>query len=275
MGRTKQPDVAVLAQKYSTYLEWILVVMSALTALYWLTGQGLFHSEDSPVMSVFTSVSIFVMAGCRLAEKYLVGWSKPMTLALVGMVAGGNASSILMLLLVPELILVSFPSLVPTSILTSFGLICFCLYEIFILLRKSPRSGLIIDDILLHLALMPGMLSLLGQVLGVPAYMGITVDPRSGVGLLEMAFMGTFATYAVASNPNLFMWDFLARKAANRLIFGLLFVNQYVAPMLVGLAAARGAEFYGQPGIEFFVLLAGFVTTLGFLIVNAFRPVKN
>ncbi|MBN21890.1 MAG: hypothetical protein CL678_11475 [Bdellovibrionaceae bacterium] len=258
-------------KKTEIYLEWSIFLSALFTAVFWVSGKGLFYSETDPVMSPFTSVSLLILVGCRLAEKKLVGWSHPMSLALIGMVACGNASSIIMLLTVPELIFAAAPEVVATSILTSFGLICFCIYEIFILLRKSPQRGLLIDDIFLHLALMPGALSLLGLVLEIPIYRGIGVDPRAGIGFMEMFFMGAFAIYAVVSNPDLFMWSFLSKSMVNRVVFALLFMNQYVAPIIVGLIFTSGTH---SPGIEFFVLLAGFLATLSFLTLNAVRAVE-
>ncbi len=258
----------VILKKSEPFLEWTLFLSTLLAGLIWLTGKGLFHSEHYPVLSPFTAISLFIMIGCRAAARNLDTWSKPMSLALLVVVACGNLSSILMLMMVPELVFVSAKSIVATSILTSLGLISFCIYEIVIILRKSPKSGLLIDDIFLHLALMPGALSLLGLVLEVPTYRGIGVDPRVGISLLEMAFMGTFAIYAVISNPDLFMWGFLKKKLANRIVFAILFINQYLLPILVGILLGT----QGTPSIELFVLIAGFFATLSFLVINALKP---
>lgn len=248
-------------------LEWLLFFASLFATLFWLSGKGLFYSDDAPVLSPFTSISLFIMIGCRVAQRKLVGWSKPMTLAFLIVVACGNLSSILMLTLVPELLFASAPKIVATSILTSFGIISFCIYEIVVTVRKSPNSGLLIDDIFLHFALFPGALSLLGLLMNIPSYRGIAVDPRVGISTLEMCFMGTFALYAVASNPNLFLWRFLTKRLANRIAFAILFLNQYLAPILVGLAFGTN----GKPGVELFVILAGFLATLSFLVMHAMR----
>lgn len=256
-----------LPREIESVLEWGLFLATLFSTLFWLTGKGLFYSDVAPVLSPFTSISLFIIVGSRIAQKKLVGWGKPMTLAFLFVVACGNASSILMLTLVPELLYATARAVVPTSILTSFGIISFCIYEVVVTVRKSPQSGLLIDDIFLHFALMPGALSLLGLIMDIPTYRGIAMDPRVGISVFEMLFMGAFAIYAVISNRDLFLWSFLAKRFSNRLIFALLFVNQYVAPILVGLAFGTNSK----PGIELFVLIAGFLATLSFLVANAVR----
>ena len=89
------------------------------------------------------------MAGSRLSSKLFDTWSKPMSLALLGIVACGNLSSIWVQALVPELFLNSLPNVVPTSIMTSIGIMTFCFYDILILFRKTPQTAFILDDILL------------------------------------------------------------------------------------------------------------------------------
>jgi hypothetical protein len=51
------------------------------------------------------------------------------------------------------------------------------------------------------------------------------------------------------------------------LVFAGLFANQFVAPFIVAmLFSSRGAK---GPGIELFVMLAGVVTTITFLTLQA------
>ena len=52
-----------------------------------------------------------------------------LSLAWLGIVIGGNLSSILVQLMIPDLITQTYPKLVPTSVLSSLGLISFCIYE--------------------------------------------------------------------------------------------------------------------------------------------------
>ena len=70
-------------------------------------------------------------------------------------------------------------------------------------LRETPESAFIMDDLLIHLALVPGGLSLLGYLLGNPVYLSIHADPRVGISPLEMGFLGLYAVAAVVANPRL------------------------------------------------------------------------
>ena len=99
------------------------------------------------------------------------------------------------------------------------------------------------DDLLIHLALVPGGLSLLGYLVGNPTYLSIHADARVGISLLEMGFLGPYAVAAVVSNPRLFLWKFLTDRRSNQLVFGLLFLNQFVVPLIVGVFLSRpGAQ---------------------------------
>lgn len=256
-------------QKVSYFLDGLILAFAALVFLAWFTGTPILYSKTSPVMSPFTAFSLMLMAGSRLAEKLFDTWSKPMTLALLGIVACGNFSSLWIQLSIPQLFLQSLSTVVPTSAMTSVGLIIFCFYEIIVIIRKTPDSALILDDILLHLALFPGGLSFLGHVLNVPTYMSSSVDPRVGIGYLEMAFMGTYAVVAVVSNPNLFLWRFLVHSIVNRVTFTLLFINQYIAPIMIGLWLRDPSQANSGYGIEFYVMMAGVLATLIFLVINA------
>jgi hypothetical protein len=254
---------------FNLVIDFFIFLFSFVSFIWWFSGKGLFYSDSSPVLSPFTSLSLMGLSGVRLAAEKLVAWGKPMSLAILGIVSCGNASNILMLTLVPSLVLESLPWLVPTSVLTSVGLIFFCLYEVLILIRPSPKSYFIVDDILLHLALFPGGLSLLGHLLNSPTYLSSSADPRVGISLFEMAFMGAFAVSSLLSNKNLFLWHFLSRNLNNKIIFSMLFLNQFIAPTIVGLLY----DTQNSPralGLEFFVMVAGVLATLMFLILSAF-----
>jgi hypothetical protein len=248
-------------------MDALLVIGATAVILAWLDGRPFFYSTTGPVMSVFTALSLLIMALVRLARTRLSTWPLSLSLAMSGLVLGGNVSSIVMLTTMPPGLLRAFPNVVVTSIMTSVGLTLFCLYDLVIALRDTPRSAFIADDILIHLALVPGELSLLGFLLDKPGYLSIGVDPRIGISPLEMGFMALYAVAAVVSNPRLFLWGFLAAGRTNRLVFAGLFANQFVAPLVVALVfSTRGAR---GPGIELFVMLAGVVTTVSFLLLQA------
>lgn len=255
--------------KYAEVLDWVILITSVVTFLYWFTGKGLFYSETGPVLSPFTSLSLGIMVITRLACRHLTTWSKPMSLALLGLVACGNFTSIGIQMVSPDLFLKTIPELVATSTMTSAGIILFCLYEMLVVLRKTPQTAFILDDILLHLALFPGGLSLLGHLLGVKAYMSSNLDPRVGISLIEMFLMASFAVTAVITNPNLFLWQFLKESTGNRIIFAILFINQYVAAFAFGLIFRSAKLPTTSVGIEFYIMLAGVLATLVFLISQA------
>ena len=161
----------------------------------------------------------------------------------------------------------SFSGIVLTSAMTSVGLVLFCLYDLVIALRDTPESAFIMDDMLIHLALVPGGISLLGYLLANPTYLSVHADPRVGISLLEMACMALYATSAIVSNPRLFLWRFLAAGRSNWLVFGGLFANQFVAPVVVALLLSTPGS--RGPGLELFVMLAGVVATMSFLLLQA------
>jgi hypothetical protein len=255
---------------FSNILGFLVIAIALIGFCYSFVGEGLFYNELTPVMSPFTYFSLLLMMTSKMAERHIETWSKLFTLALLGVVACGNFSSLWIQLTIPDLFFKSIPGVVPTSAMTSIGLIIFCFYDILVSIRKTPKSAFIIDDILLHLALFPGGLSLLGHILGVKAYMGAGIDPRMGIAPTEMFLMGSYALVAVATNPNLFLWDFLSKSLFNKLTFGLLFLNQYVAPIAVGLSFRDPEMSTYSFGIEFYVMLSGVLATLIFLVVNAF-----
>lgn len=251
----------------TTAIDLVLTAGSLAVIGGWVSGHPLFYSASSPVMSPFTALSILLMVGTRQARLHFETWPMVLSLAMTGLVLGGNASSILMLATTPPEIWASFPDLVLTSVMTSIGLVLFCAYDLLNELRDTPNSAFIMDDLLIHLALVPGGLSLIGYLLGNPTYLSIHADPRVGISPIEMLFLGLYAVAAVVSNPKLFLWQFLAERRSNRLVFGLLFINQFVAPLLVGILLfkpeARGL------GIEVFLMLAGVVATMCFLLLQA------
>jgi hypothetical protein len=253
--------------RLTTAIDVLLGAGAAIVIAAWLTGHPVFYSASSPVMSPFTALSLFLMVAVRQARLHLDTWPMVLSLAMTGLVLGGNVASILMLLTSPPEIWASFPHLVLTSAMTSIGLVIFCFYDLVTSLRETPDSAFIMDDVLVHLALVPGGVSLLGYLLGNPTYLSVHADPRVGISPLEMAFMGLYATAAVVSNPRLFLWRFLGGSWANRLVFAILFANQFVAPLVVALIFARPAT--RGPGIELFVMLAGVVTTISFLLLAA------
>lgn len=254
-------------RRVTTVIDAGLAAGALLVLGAWLAGVPLFYSASSPVMSAFTAGSILLMVAVRQAHLHLTTWPMALSLAVIGIVLGGNVSSMVMLATTPAQLWASFPGLVLTSTMTSIGLVLFCAYEIVIALRETPRSAFILDDLLVHLALVPGGLSLLGYLLGNPTYLSIQADPRVGISPLEMAFLGAYAVAAVLSNPGLFLWRFLAAGWANRAVFAALVANQFVAPVIVALIFSTPG--HRGLGLEAAVMLAGVVATLSFLLLQA------
>ncbi len=253
--------------RITTAIDAVLAVGSVAVLAAWFAGHPVLYSPSAPVMSAFTAMSLLIMVLVRQARLHLDTWPMPLSLAMTGLVLGGNVSSILMLATAPAELWASFPGLVLTSVMTSIGLVLFCLYDMVVELRETPESAFLVDDLLLHLALVPGGLSLLGYLLGNPTYLSVHLDPRVGISPLEMGFLGLYAAASVVSNPRLFLWRFLSASWSNRLVFALLFANQFAAPLVVALILRRpGAR---GPGVELFVMLAGVVTTMAFLLVQA------
>ena len=218
-------------------------------------------------MSAFTAFSLLIMVLVRQARIHLETWPVALSLAMTGLVLGGNVSSIVMLAIMPPELWAGFSGGRPDldhDVRRAGPLLPLRPRD---RLRETPQSAFIMDDLLIHLALVPGGLSLLGYLLGNPTYLSVHADPRVGISLLEMAFMALYAAGAIVSNPRLFLWRFLAASWTNRFVFAGLFANQFVAPVVVALlfstAGAKG------PGVELFVMLAGVVTTLTFLLLQA------
>ena len=264
---TMAPGGALIL-KLTRALDVLLMVGAAVVILAWFAGRPILYASSAPVMSVFTALSLLIMVLVLLGRAYLVAWPATLNLAMIVLVLGGNLSSVVMLASMPPGLLSAFPDVVVTSSMTSVGLMLFCLYEMVIVLRDTPRSALIFDDILIHLALVPGALSLLGHLLDNPGYLSIQGDPRVGISGLEMGFMGIYAVNAVLLNPRLFLWRFLAAGWTNRLVFAGLFANQFIAPIVVAYLFSNPES--NRPGVELYVMLGGVVTTLSFLVLQAY-----
>jgi hypothetical protein len=254
-------------RRLATTLDAAIALGSLVVMLGWFVGRPIAYSEAAPVMSPFTAFSLLIMVGVRQARLHYESWPVTQSLALTGLVLGGNVASILLLAVMPPNLQASFPGIVLTSAMTSLGLVLFCLHDLVVELRDTPESAFILDDVLIHLALVPGGVSLLGYLLNNPTYLSVHADPRIGISPLEMGFMGLYAASSLVSNPRLFLWRFLSGGWNNRLVFAGLFVNQFVAPVVVGLLLSPpGAK---GLGIEFYVMLAGVVATISFLLLQA------
>jgi hypothetical protein len=254
-------------RRLATALDAAIALGSLVVMLGWFVGRPIAYSDAVPVMSPFTAFSLLIMVGVRQARLHYESWPVTQSLALTGLVLGGNVASMLLLWVMPPNLQASFPGIVLTSAMTSLGLVLFCLHDLVVELRDTPESAFILDDVLIHLALVPGGVSLLGYLLNNPTYLSVHADPRIGISPLEMGFMALYAASALVSNPRLFLWRFLASGWNNRVVFAVLFVNQFVAPVVVGLLLSKpGAT---GAGIELYVALAGAVATISFLLLQA------
>jgi hypothetical protein len=254
-------------RRLSTALDAALAVGSLVVLLGWFVGRPIAYAEAAPVMSPFTAFSLLLMVGVRQARLHFESWPVTQSLALTGLVLGGNVASIALLAVMPPNLQASFPGIVLTSAMTSLGLVLFCLHDLVVELRDTPESAFILDDILIHLALVPGGVSLLGYLLSNPTYLSVHADPRIGISPLEMGFMALYAASAIVSNPRLFLWRFLSGGWNNRVVFAVLFVNQFVAPVVVALLLSKPGS--KGAGIELYVMLAGVVATVSFLLLQA------
>jgi len=254
-------------RKLTTGIDVLLAAGAAAVVLAWVLGHPILYSKAAPVMSPFTAFSLLVLVLVRQGRLWDRDWPVTLNFAMTGLVLGGNVSSILLIGLMPADVWAAFSGIVLTSAMTSLGIVLFCLYDLVLVVRETPRSAFILDDILIHLALVPGGLSLLGYLLSNPTYLSVHADPRVGISPLEMVFMGLYAVAAVVSNPRLFLWGFLAESRTNRLVFAGLFANQFAVPLVVALAFSTARS--KGPGLELFVMLAGVVTTMAFLLLQA------
>ena len=254
-------------RKLTTGIDVLLAAGAAAVVLAWVLGHPILYSKAAPVMSPFTAFSLLVLVLVRQGRLWDRDWPVTLNFAMTGLVLGGNVSSILLIGLMPADVWAAFSGIVLTSAMTSLGIVLFCLYDLVLVVRETPRSAFILDDILIHLALVPGGLSLLGYLLSNPTYLSVHADPRVGISPLEMVFMGLYAVAAVVSNPRLFLWGFLAESRTNRLVFAGLFANQFAVPLVVALAFSTARA--KGPGLELFVMLAGVVTTMAFLLLQA------
>ncbi|TGM43974.1 hypothetical protein EHQ92_14825 [Leptospira biflexa] len=254
--------------KWAEILDFLILIGASLALVTWIFGVPLFYKMDGPVLSIFTAISLFVIVGLRLATRHFQLWPFTANLAFLMIVGGGNISSILMLLSAPMVHINPKSSLVLTSVFTSIGFVFFSFYEILLYLRRTPERSWILDDILIHLALVPGGLSLIGHLFQNPTYLSMSMDPRVGISLFEMAFMALLALSTILSNPNLFLWKFLRGGLSNQLTFTCLFLNQYIAPLLYLWIV--GANWQSNSfGPELFIFFGGVIATLGFLLFQA------
>ncbi len=258
-------------EKIARILDWGILIGSVVVIFAWLIGKPLFYSTSEPVMSIFTAISLLILSFVRLATKRLYLWPFTLSVAFLLIVAGGNLSSIMMLTSAAKVFVGQSSSIVMTSVFTSIALILFCTYELLVLARKTPKSIFIIDDILIHLALVPGALSLIGYLYKNPTYLSMDADPRVGISLLEMFFMAALALAVILSNPNLFLWEFLKGSLTNKIVFAVLFINQYVAPLVYLYVSDPTASPKSGLGLEVFIMFGGVIATLGFLILQAFH----
>ncbi|MEM7181963.1 MAG: hypothetical protein AAF518_13685 [Spirochaetota bacterium] len=83
--------------------------------------------------------------------------------------------------------------------------------------------------------------------------------------------MACFATATVLGNSNLFLWQFLRESTMNRIIFLGLFSKQFLAPVLFTYIFSNNSQSPQKPGIELFIMIAGVITTLSFLLVQAYN----
>ncbi|TGL88808.1 hypothetical protein EHQ68_09240 [Leptospira congkakensis] len=260
-----------MEKRFGTWAEILditILIGAVIVLVAWVLGFPLFYLTDGPVMSIFTAISLLVIVGLRLATRHFHLWPFTANLALLMIVGGGNISSMLMLLSAPAVHINPKSTLVMTSVFTSVGLVFFSVYEILLYLRKTPNSVWILDDILIHLALVPGGLSLIGHIFQNPTYLSMSIDPRVGVSPLEMVFMATLVLSTLLSNPNLFLWKFLKGGLTNQLTFLGLFINQYIAPIIY-LEFAGFGRHTAVFGPELFIFLGGVIATLGFLLLQA------
>ncbi|XDD41961.1 hypothetical protein AB3N58_11710 [Leptospira sp. WS60.C2] len=254
--------------KWAEILDFIILIGSTITLLAWIFGAPLFYRPDGPVLSIFTAISLLVMVSLRIATRHFHLWPFTANLAFLMIVGGGNISSILMLLSAPGVHINPKSTLVMTSIFTSIGLIFFSFYEILLYLRRTPDRSWILDDILIHLALVPGGMSLIGHLFQNPTYLSMSIDPRVGISIFEMVFMALLALSTILANPHLFLWKFLRGGFSNQVTFAALFTNQYIAPIIFLVLVGENwkSESYGP---ELFIFFGGVIATLGFLLFQA------
>lgn len=255
-------------QTWAEILDIAILIGSTIVIIAWIIGEPLLYRMDGPVLSIFSAISLLVIVGLRLATRHFHLWPFTANLAFLMIVGGGNISSLLMLLSAPSVHINPKSTLVMTSIFTSIGFIFFSMYEILLYLRRTPKSPWILDDILIHLALVPGGLSLIGHIFQNPTYLSMSRDPRVGISILEMVFMATLALSTILANPNLFLWRFLKGSLTNQFTFAALFTNQYIAPVVYLLLVGTKWQSEGF-GPELFIFFGGVIATLGFLLFQA------
>jgi len=136
-------------RQLTSAIDAALVVATCAVIVAWVVGHPILYTPVAPVMSPFTAFSLLVMVSVRQARIHLETWPMTQSLALTGLVLGGNVSSILLLAIMPPGLQTSFSGIVLTSAMTSVGLVLFCLYDLVIALRDTPESAFIMDDMLI------------------------------------------------------------------------------------------------------------------------------
>lgn len=144
------------SRRLTTAIDAVLALVCTAVMVAWFAGRPIFYSDASPVTSWFTAFSVLIMVVIRQARLRLDTWPMALGLAMSGLVLGGNVSSMLILAVAPAELWAGIPDLVLTSVMTSLGLVLFCAYDFVVTLRETPRSAFIMDDLLIHLALVPG-----------------------------------------------------------------------------------------------------------------------
>ena len=94
----------------ATALDLGVGVVCAAVLAGWLAGRPLFYTAVAPVMSPFTALSLLIMVIVRQARLHLETWPMVLSLAMSGLVLGGNLSSMLMLSTMPAELWSSFPT---------------------------------------------------------------------------------------------------------------------------------------------------------------------
>lgn len=105
-------DLDRTSRRVVTVLDGALVLVTAAVIVSWIVDRPLLYVPAAPVVSPFTAFSLLLLAGERLYRVHLSTWPAPLSLAMIGLVLSGNASSVLMLLTAPPDFMHAFPDIV-------------------------------------------------------------------------------------------------------------------------------------------------------------------
>ena len=94
--------LAPAQRRLTTAIDMIIGVGATVVTVAAVTGQPVLYSASSPVMSPFTALSLLIMVAVRQARVHLETWPMVLTLAMTGLVLGGNVASMLMLAVSPR-----------------------------------------------------------------------------------------------------------------------------------------------------------------------------